>query len=153
VWAFLGSVRICLTTMQKRTEAVDDQMAVASMPGQATTVGVKVALKPDEGYNWDAMKTLDEIRHILQAQKPYLAERYGVTEIGVFGSYVRGDQRPDSDIDILIELERPPRISLLGLVDLESYLSDLLGAEVDVAIKKNLRKRIGRRILNEVVSV
>jgi predicted nucleotidyltransferase len=100
-----------------------------------------------------AMKTMDEIKKILQSEKPYLAEKYGVTEIGVFGSYVRGDQRPDSDIDILIELERPPRISLLGLVDLEYYLSDLLGAKVDVAIKKNLRKRIGRRILSEVVSV
>jgi predicted nucleotidyltransferase len=99
------------------------------------------------------MKTMDEIKRILQSEKPYLAEKYGVTEIGVFGSYVRGDQRPDSDIDILIELERPPRISLLGLVDLEYYLSDLLGAKVDVAIKKNLRKRIGRRILSEVVSV
>lgn len=99
------------------------------------------------------MKTLDEIRRILQAQKPYLAEQYGVTIVGVFGSYVRGDQRPDSDIDILIELERPPRISLLGLVDLQYYLSDLLGVKVDIAIKKNLRKRIGRRILDEVVSV
>jgi predicted nucleotidyltransferase len=99
------------------------------------------------------MKTLDEIKHILQSQKPYLAERYGVTEVGVFGSYVRGEQGPDSDIDILIELERPPRISLLGLVDLEYYLSDLLGVEVDVAIKRNLRKRTGRRILSEVVPV
>jgi predicted nucleotidyltransferase len=104
-------------------------------------------------YNQDIMKTLDEIKHILQAQKPYLAERYGVTEVGVFGSYVRGDQRPDSDVDILIELERPPRISLLGLVDLEYYLSGLLEVDVDVAIKKNLRKRTGRRILGEVVSV
>jgi len=95
--------------------------------------------------------TLAEIRQILQAQKPYLYEEYGVTEIGVFGSYVRGEQRPDSDIDILIELERPPKISLMGLVDLEYYLSDLLGMKVDIAIKKNLRKRIGRRILQEVV--
>lgn len=99
------------------------------------------------------MKTLDEIKHILQAQKPYLAEQYGVTEIGVFGSYVRGEQRPGSDIDVLVELERPPRISLLGLVELQYYLSDLLGVEVDVAIKKNLRKRTGARILSEVVTV
>ena len=99
------------------------------------------------------MKTLAEIKKILQAKKPYLAEKYGVTEIGVFGSYVRGEQGPDSDIDILIELERPPRISLLDLVELEYYLSDLLGTKVDVAIKKNLRKRIGKRILDEVVPV
>ena len=96
------------------------------------------------------MKTLDEIREILQAQKPYLAEKYGVTEIGVFGSYVRGEQHPDSDLDILIELEDPPRISLLGLVNLENYLSDSLGTRVQVAIKKNLKPRLSPYILEEV---
>jgi len=96
---------------------------------------------------------LSEIRNLLQALKPNLADQYGVTVVGVFGSYVRGEQGPDSDIDILVELERPPRISLIGLVELEHYLSDVLGAKVDVAVKKNLRKRIGRRILREVVPV
>jgi predicted nucleotidyltransferase len=99
------------------------------------------------------MKNLTEIKQVLQAQKPFLYKRYGVTELGVFGSYVRGEQSPDSDVDILIELTDPPRISLLGLVNLENYLSDLLGLKVDVAIKKNLKKRIGRRILQEVVPV
>ena len=96
---------------------------------------------------------MSEIRNILQSLKPNLADQYGVTVVGVFGSYVRGEQCPDSDIDILVELERPPRISLIGLVELEHYLSDVLGAKVDVAVKKNLRKRIGRRILREVVPV
>ena len=99
------------------------------------------------------MKTLAEIKEILQTERPYLAEKYGVTVVGVFGSYVRGEQEPDSDIDILIELERPPRISLLGLVELEYYLSERLGTKVHVAIKKNLRKRIGKRILDEIVPV
>ena len=99
------------------------------------------------------MKTLAEIKEILQTERPYLAEKYGVTVVGLFGSYVRGEQEPDSDIDILIELERPPRISLLGLVELEYYLSERLETKVDVAIKKNLRKRIGERILSEVVPV
>jgi predicted nucleotidyltransferase len=99
------------------------------------------------------MKTLPEIKQILKTQKPYLAEKYGATIVGVFGSYARDEQSPDSDIDILIELERPSRISLLGLVELEHYLTDVLGTKVDVAIKENLRKRIGRRILSEVIPV
>jgi predicted nucleotidyltransferase len=64
---------------------------------------------------------------------------------------MKGQTKTLSDIDILIELERPPKISLMGLVGLELYLGDLLGMKVDIAIKKNLRKRIGRRILQEVV--
>jgi predicted nucleotidyltransferase len=106
----------------------------------------------NKGYNV-IMKNLDEIRRVLQAQKPYLAEKYGVKVIGVFGSYVRGEQRQDSDVDILIELERPVRISLIGVVELEGYLSDLLVVEVYLAIQRNLRKRIGRRILGEIQPV
>ncbi|OGO33620.1 MAG: nucleotidyltransferase [Chloroflexi bacterium RBG_16_57_11] len=97
------------------------------------------------------MKSLAEIQLILQEQKPYLAEKYGVKIVGVFGSYVRGEQRPDSDVDVLVELERPARISLIGMVELEEYLSGVLGVKVDLAIRRNLRKRIGQRILSEVV--
>jgi hypothetical protein len=99
------------------------------------------------------MKTLTEIEQILQAQKPYLAETYGVKEIGLFGSYVRGQQRPDSDVDILIELERPPKIGLIGLIELQERLGDLLGVPADVVVRSTLRKRIGQRILAEVVPV
>jgi predicted nucleotidyltransferase len=96
-------------------------------------------------------KTITEMKQILRTQKSYLAEKYGVSEIGVFGSYVRGEQRSDSDLDILIELEAPPRISLMGLVNLENYLSDLLGVKVQVTIKKNLKPRLSPYILQEVV--
>lgn len=99
------------------------------------------------------MRTLREIRKILEAEKAYLAREYGITELGVFGSYVRGEQRADSDVDILIALEEPPRMDLFDLVNLEDHLSRLLGANVDIAIKENLRRRIGQRILSEVVQV
>ncbi len=100
-----------------------------------------------------SMKTLDEYKHILEEQKSYLADKYGVKIIGIFGSYVRGEQRPDSDLDILIDLERPLKISLIGLVELEYELGNLLGVKVDLAIKQNLKKRIGKQILSEVVPV
>lgn len=74
----------------------------------------------------------------LEAEKLRLDREYGVRVVGVFGSYVRNEQRPDSDIDILVELERPLRISFIGLVELEYELSELLGVKVDIAIKKYL---------------
>ena len=98
-------------------------------------------------------KSLTEITQILKAQKPYLAERYGVLEIGVFGSWVRDEQHGESDIDILVDLGEIPRIDLFDLVNLERYLSDLLDGRVDVAVRSSLRKRIGQRILKEVVPV
>lgn len=99
------------------------------------------------------MQDLAKIKRLLEAEKPYLAEEYGVVAVGVFGSYVRGEQRVDSDVDVLLELEQPPRIDLFDLVRLEDYLSELLGVKVDVALRGSLRKRIGRRILEEVVPV
>ena len=99
------------------------------------------------------MKSLNEIQQALREQKPYLAEKFGVRIVGVFGSYVRQEQRPDSDLDLLIELNRPPKISLIGLVELEDYLSQTLGVKVDLAIKTNLKKRIGMRILQEVAPI
>ncbi|MEW6717477.1 MAG: nucleotidyltransferase family protein [Chloroflexota bacterium] len=99
------------------------------------------------------MKTLSEVKCLLQEQKPYLYQRYGIVEIRIFGSYVRNEQNKDSDIDILVDLGETPRIDLLDLVNLEQYLSELLGMKVDVAIKSSLRKRIGQRILSEAVSI
>ena len=53
------------------------------------------------------MKTFEEIKEILQRHKEELRKEYGVKVIGIFGSYVRGEQGDQSDLDILIELERP----------------------------------------------
>ncbi len=99
------------------------------------------------------MMTLAEIKETLKTQKPYLADRYGIVELAVFGSYVRGEQQTDSDIDVLIDVERPPKISLIDLVELELYLSELLDMDVDVALKTNLKPRIGQHILQEMEPV
>lgn len=99
------------------------------------------------------MKTLDEIKEILKKQKPYLYEKFGIKNLGVFGSYVQGKQNSESDIDILLELEKPVRIDLIELIELEYQLSDLLDIKVDLTIKENLKPRIEKHVINEVVSV
>ncbi len=94
------------------------------------------------------IKTAEEIRRILEVQKEELHRKYKVKSVGIFGSYLRGEQKETSDVDILVEFERP--IGLIEFVSLKNYLSDLLGAKVDLVMKKALKPRIGRRILNEV---
>jgi len=95
------------------------------------------------------MKSLEEIKDILRAHKPELAERYKVREIGIFGSYVRGKQRKRSDVDILVEFEVVP--GLLKFIELEDYLSRLLGMRVDLVRKKSIREELRERILGEVL--
>ncbi len=95
------------------------------------------------------MKTLDEIQKILRQQKEFLREKYKVKEIGVFGSFVRGEQTYTSDVDILVEFEEIP--SLLKFVKLENYLSDVLGVKVDLVEKRALKPHIGKHILQEVM--
>lgn len=95
------------------------------------------------------MKTLEEIKQWLVQHKPVLQERYKVKELGIFGSCVRQEQTETSDIDVLIEFSETP--SLLKFVNLENYLSDNLGAKVDLVHKSGLKPRIGERILAEVI--
>ena len=96
------------------------------------------------------MTTLDQITEALSQKKPALAQA-GVKEIGVFGSYVRGEQGPDSDLDVLIDIERPAKMDLLKLIDLEQELSEDLGVSVDLVLKSTLRSSLGKEIHSEVV--
>ncbi len=97
------------------------------------------------------MKTLEEIKKILKNQKPLLKEKYFVREIGLFGSYARGEQKKKSDVDILVEFEKP--ISLLKLVNLENFLADVMGIKADVVPKEDIRHELKERILREVVYI
>ncbi|MFH0814289.1 MAG: nucleotidyltransferase family protein [Pseudomonadota bacterium] len=97
------------------------------------------------------MKKLEEIKSILVQHKEELRERYGVKEIEIFGSYIRGEQKITSDLDILIDFERP--VSLLHIVALENYLSDILEVKVDVVPKKNIRKELKEIILSEAILI
>ena len=97
------------------------------------------------------MKKLNELKKILQDQKVALKHEYGVIEIGLFGSYSKGNQKKDSDVDILVEFEKA--IDLFTYVGLKNHLSDLLGVNVDLVTKKALKPKIGERILSETVYI
>jgi uncharacterized protein len=87
----------------------------------------------------------------LRNSLPFLKESYQVESLGVFGSFIRNDQRAESDLDLLVSFREPP--SLLQFISLENYLSDLLGIRVDLVMKDTLKRRIGKQILREVVSL
>ena len=95
------------------------------------------------------MKTFEDIKKILEQQKEFLKNKYKIKEIGIFGSFVRGDITEDSDVDILVEFEEVP--SLFKFIKIENYLSNILGIKVDLVEKKSLKPRIGEHILKEVV--
>ncbi len=97
------------------------------------------------------MKSLNEIKNILNANKVKLKEKYYISEIGIFGSYVRGEETPKSDVDILVEFEKP--VSLLTVSSLENSLSDLLCVKVDVVRKRSVRKELKENILNETMNL
>lgn len=97
------------------------------------------------------MPTLAEIKRDLQQELPHLREKYHVRSLWVFGSRVRGEETPESDLDLLIEFERPP--SLIRFIEMEQHLSRRLGVNVDLVSKGSLRRRRGARILAEVQHV
>ena len=92
---------------------------------------------------------LENIVLLLKEQREFLKRKYKIKEIGVFGSYVRGEQDNDSDIDILIDKDEV--IGLLKLANLQNFLSDLIGIRVDLALKKSLHPHISKNILDEVI--
>ena len=96
-------------------------------------------------------KSLDEIKEILKKHERELREKYGIKEIGIFGSYLREEAREESDLDILVEFEKP--IGFFKFLELEEYLSNLTGIKVDLVSKKALKPHIGKYILKEVVIV
>ncbi len=97
------------------------------------------------------MKTINEIRQVLSLQKQSLCEIYQITEIGIFGSYARGEETEASDIDILVDYQTAP--TFIMLVELRDYLSQLFGLKVDIVTKNGLKPRMRDRVLSEAIYI
>jgi uncharacterized protein len=87
---------------------------------------------------------------LLRQHEPEIRKRFGVATIGIFGSFVRGEERPDSDVDILV-LFRKGQKTFDNYMDCKFYLEDLFGRKVDLVMKGAIKKRLKPRILGEVV--
>ena len=108
---------------------------------------VKTAIKSSDEKAKDAA----DFSKIISQHLPKLIQEYNISYLGIFGSYIRGEQKEDSDLDILVEFSKEP--DLLEFIGLKQELSEILGVEVDLVMKSALKPRIGKRILEEVVQV
>ncbi len=92
------------------------------------------------------MKT-DDILRLLREQRHELA-RLGALRLGLFGSFARGDGGPESDVDLLVELDQR---TFDRYMDLKFYLEDLLGRRVDLVLADRIKPALRDRILSEVI--
>ncbi len=96
---------------------------------------------------------LETIKQKIAQNKDYLLKTYGVEEIGVFGSFARGDQTEKSDIDIAIELNHKVPVGLFEFARIMFYLEDLLGRKVDLITKSGIKPLIKDRILSQLIPI
>jgi hypothetical protein len=93
-----------------------------------------------------------DIKVILQEHKNYLVEKFGVMEIAIFGSYARGEQREDSDVDLIVDFKEGWK-TFDNYMDLKFYLEELFGKKVDLVIKSAINPHIKPFIIEEAIYV
>jgi predicted nucleotidyltransferase len=96
------------------------------------------------------MSGLKEIENQITKYKEQLREKFNVKKIGIFGSYSRGEERINSDVDILVEFIESPGWEFY---DLKEFLEEILGKKVDLITENGLRLQMKHRILNEVIYI
>ena len=100
------------------------------------------------------MPTLQEIKKNIVSIKPYIwknMEKYGVDRLFIFGSYVRGEETQESDLDLLVEFNETP--DLLAFIEMEEFLKAKLQIPVDLVPKRKIKARLRDQILREAVAV
>ncbi len=94
-----------------------------------------------------------QILDFLKSQKPFLTSTYQVSKLGLFGSYAKGTQTVDSDVDIILEFEGGTENLLEKRLSLEAFFQSKLGLKVDIARERFLRRSIRDKILSHAIFV
>jgi len=97
------------------------------------------------------MRNIEQIKKKLEKLKPVLKDQFKVKSIGIFGSYLKGEQKRKSDLDILVEFSET--VGLFKFIQLEDFLSKNLKVKVDLVMKDGLKPLIKEHILKEVVYI
>lgn len=93
--------------------------------------------------------TMQRIETLLREHQPVLKEKFKVKKIGIFGSYLRGTQKKNSDLDLLVEFSEP--VSLFDFIRLKNFLTDKLGTRVDLVMADALKPRIRDQVAREAL--
>ena len=96
------------------------------------------------------VKTTQDVLDVLRAARPQLAREFGITRLALFGSYARGEQHEDSDVDVLVEVD--PSIGM-RFIDLAERIEALLGVRSDVVSRRAIAPRQWERIEKDLVDV
>jgi uncharacterized protein len=96
--------------------------------------------------------TRDEIIDTIRSAAPALKAE-GVTKLAIFGSRARNDARPDSDLDVLVEVEPDSRFSMLNLIGVEHIIQDATGLAVQATMRRSLEPRMAERIADDIIEV
>lgn len=89
----------------------------------------------------------DIIRNKINKKLPFIKDKYKVKNIGIFGSYVRNEQKKGSDLDLLVDFTSP--IGFFEFIRLENFLSKTLGKKVDLVSKNAVKPAVKKNILKE----
>ncbi len=101
-------------------------------------------------YN-DKIYSIDEIKNKIKENERFLKEKYHVRGFLIFGSYAKGEQTEQSDIDLLVDFQQI--IDMFDMFDLQEYLQNLFGKKVDLGTKKGLKSFIKKSILKEAIAL
>ncbi len=146
--------RVALSRLQRIAEALGMDDVAVNLGADAVCQQQLLAAEESAEYGSDTatalletpdagavtpVRDLGEVVARIRAHAAELQERYGVTRIDVFGSFARGEQRPDSDVDLIVEVSQPTLESVFGS---EEYLGDILGRKADTGSFASLRPRV-----------
>lgn len=96
-------------------------------------------------------KNLAEYLHIIKMLKPNLQRDFNVSDISVFGSFVRGEEKRGSDLDVLVTFTKTP--DLFNLAKLSLFLEEKLGIKIDLVPNLNLKPHIAQNIFAEKIDI
>lgn len=150
-WEAAGYANADLARVDAVARALEYSLPVsAALPLAAEAPADYRAASPPVSAGVTPVRDLGEIAARIRAHGDEFRDRFHIHRIGVFGSFVHGEQTPESDVDLLVETDDPGGFRFIDAAD---FAEEILGREVDFVRPHLLRERLAGRVLREAVYV